>query len=131
MKIHNITLGICRDNAISRTPHCPGGFRAEQIGSIGYVSFFGIQSVSESGPNTSYGNLEPLPILFSPLHHQTKLEEEEENGELRCHCPPKIANPKRCDLKNVCETCPWQQLKSFTGISSILLLLRCGLKNVC
>ncbi|KAL9356456.1 hypothetical protein Peur_049709 [Populus x canadensis] len=55
----------------------PQGFVAEQIGSIGYVAFSGIQSVSGSDP--SFKNLVPLPDdgsgMFYPLHRQTEGEE--------------------------------------------------------
>ncbi|KAI9394240.1 hypothetical protein POPTR_005G068700v4 [Populus trichocarpa] len=55
----------------------PQGFVAEQIGSIGYVAFSGIESVSGSDP--SFKNLVPLPdggnSMFHPLHHQTEGEE--------------------------------------------------------
>ncbi|KAJ6929224.1 hypothetical protein NC652_013183 [Populus alba x Populus x berolinensis] len=55
----------------------PQGFVAEQIGSIGYVAFSGIQSVSGSDP--SFKKLVPLPdvgnSMFHPLHRQTEGEE--------------------------------------------------------
>ena len=56
----------------------PQGFVVEQAGSIGYVAFSGIQSVSGSDP--SFRNLVPLPDVdrngfFYPLHRQ--IEEEE------------------------------------------------------
>ncbi|KAL3591414.1 hypothetical protein D5086_010054 [Populus alba] len=55
----------------------PQGFVAEQIGSIGYVAFSGIQSVSGSDP--SFKKLVPLPdvgnSMFHPLHPQTEGEE--------------------------------------------------------
>ena len=55
----------------------PQGFVAEQIGSIGYVAFSGIQSVSGSDP--SFKELVPLPDvgnnMFHPLHRQTEGEE--------------------------------------------------------
>ncbi|KAJ6413680.1 hypothetical protein OIU84_006478 [Salix udensis] len=53
----------------------PQSFVVEQVGSIGYVAFSGIQSVSGSDP--SFRNLVPLPdkTLFNPLHRQSEEEE--------------------------------------------------------
>ncbi|KAF9681824.1 hypothetical protein SADUNF_Sadunf05G0042700 [Salix dunnii] len=56
----------------------PQGFVVEQVGSIVYVAFSGIQSVS--GPDPSFRNLVALPDVdrnkfFYPLHRQTEEEE--------------------------------------------------------
>ncbi|KAJ6737271.1 LIPASE-LIKE PAD4 [Salix viminalis] len=56
----------------------PQSFVVEQVGSIGYVAFSGIQPVSGSDP--SFRNLVPLPDVdihgvFNPLHRQSEEEE--------------------------------------------------------